>query len=118
MVCTDLFRRGVPWVELLLSRRTHTTALNLGWRHRASMICSIVAAVAIVRRRSPPAIAAIAGLGILNARFYRLLLRRQPASHLPLAIALHVVHHLTGAASVVLALARHTRRRGGVPDSS
>lgn len=53
MVYTDLFHRGVPWVELLLSRGTHTTALNLGWRHRASMICATVAAVAIVRRRFP-----------------------------------------------------------------
>jgi glycosyltransferase involved in cell wall biosynthesis len=117
MVHTDLFRRGVPWVELLLRRRTHAKALNLGWRHRASMICATVAAVAIVRRRFAPAVAAIAGLGILNARFYHLLLRRQPASHLPLAIALHIVHHLTGAASIALALARHAWRRGGARDS-
>ena len=117
MVHTDLFHRGVPWVELLLSRGTHTTALNLGWRHRASMICATVAAVAIVRRRFFPTVAAIAGLGILNARFYRLLLRRQPARHLPLAIPLHVVHHLTGAAAVPVALARHARRRGRAQES-
>ncbi len=34
MMHTDLLRRGVPWVKLLLEHRADSTALNLGWRQR------------------------------------------------------------------------------------
>src|SRR2546423_715712 len=38
MVRTDIFGRGVPWVRILLSHRSSSTALNLGWRHRLSSL--------------------------------------------------------------------------------
>ncbi|HEX8207860.1 MAG TPA: glycosyltransferase, partial [Solirubrobacteraceae bacterium] len=38
MVRTDLVDRGVPWMRLLLERRSAPAVLNLGWRHRASAL--------------------------------------------------------------------------------
>src|SRR5690242_20087207 len=49
MLEADMWHRGVPWVELLLRHRGGSTALNLGWRHRASTGASLFAAAAVVR---------------------------------------------------------------------
>ena len=53
MLYTDLFRRGVPWVGLLLDSRSGSTGLNLGWRHRLSAAGSVVGvtALAVGRRK-------------------------------------------------------------------
>jgi Glycosyl transferase family 2 len=112
MVVTDFARRGVPWVALQLRHgRARSTALNLGWRHRASALASLVAALAVPARRPVAAGAALAVLLGLNLDFYRLLARRRGAGEALLGVGLHVVHHLTAVASVPFGVASHVRDR-------
>jgi cellulose synthase/poly-beta-1,6-N-acetylglucosamine synthase-like glycosyltransferase len=113
MVTTDVVHRGIPWVELMLSRRTPTTALNLGWRHRLSAAASLLLAASIVRRRSRGALAGVGALSVLNWPFYRLLFRSRGWRQAAVAIPLHAIHHLSGSAAVPAGLLSylHTRLR-------
>ena len=113
MVRSDLLDRGVPWVSLLLERRSHSTALNLGSRHRASAAASLALLASVVTHRPRAAAASVAVLVALNARFYALLLRRLGPAGAAAGVGLHAVHHLTGAAAVSAgALAHALGRRG------
>jgi Glycosyl transferase family 2 len=100
-VRTDFARRGVPWVQLLLERRTLSSELNLGWRHRASAAASVLAFTAVVARRPRAAAAAALALVALNGPFYGLLLRRRGPAQAAIGVGLHAVHHIVGAASVI-----------------
>lgn len=110
MVRTDFSRRGIPWAELAL-RHGGSTALNLGWRHRAGAVTALLAAVALVRGRPGRMLAWLGALAALNGSFYALLLRRQGAPRAGLGVLLHAVHYLTGAAAAAVAVARHVRGR-------
>jgi glycosyltransferase involved in cell wall biosynthesis len=110
MVETDFSRRGVPWVELLVERRQATRALNLGARHRASALASLVLATGLVARR--PLVVG-AGLGVLlalNRSFYRVLLERAGAGTAVAGVGLHAIHHLTAIAAVPAGLVRASQR--------
>jgi glycosyltransferase involved in cell wall biosynthesis len=111
MVYADFARRGLPWAQLVLERRTGSSALNLGWRHRLSAAASVAAVVSACsgRRRIPAG--AVGLLLVLNADFYRLLLRRQGLSGAAVGIGLHVLHHLTGVAAAATAATSVTVRR-------
>lgn len=110
MVRTDLLRRGVPWVGLLLSGGS-SSALNLGWRHRASAVSSVVLVGAAVLRRPLVAASAAGTLVTVNRGFYGLLLRRLGPARAGLGVGLHVVHHLTGVAAVPLGILAHLADR-------
>jgi Glycosyl transferase family 21 len=111
MVRTDFSRRGVPWVRLLLRRGSGSTALNLGWRHRASAAAASLLALALVARRPRIALAALALTAGLNRGFYALLARRGGPSLLGAGVVLHLVHQLTAVAAVPVGLAAHFRER-------
>jgi cellulose synthase/poly-beta-1,6-N-acetylglucosamine synthase-like glycosyltransferase len=111
MVRTDLFGRGVPWLRLLLDDRSHSTALNLGWRQRAGAGASVLLVTAVARRRFRLAISTLAFLVALDRPFYELLLRRRGRLQTAAGVALHVVHRLTSAAAVPVALAAHALER-------
>jgi GT2 family glycosyltransferase len=111
MVATDFARRGVPWVELLLRERGGSSALNLGWRHRASAVISLIAAVALLRGRFRLAAGSLLGLAVLNHSFYSLLARRRGSAEAALGVGLHAVHHLTGIASVPAGFAAYLREQ-------
>ena len=115
MVRTDLLRRGVPWVRVLLERRSGGTALNLGWRHRSSAAVSVLALVALGRRKPAAFGGSLLALVLLNRSFYALLVRRRGAREAGLGVALHALHHLTGVAAIpVGTLAYLLERRRGV----
>jgi len=113
MVQTDLLGRGMPWVELILSRRAEATALNLGWRHRSSTLASLILLRSIARRRPRGTLLGLVMLGALNWSFYRLLLHRRGRLHAAVGVALHAVHHVSAAAAVPLGVLAHLRRRLG-----
>ena len=118
MVWTDLAHRGVPWVILLLQEGRTSRALNLGWRHRLGAILSLVAAVALARRRPVVATAAASGLVALNRPFYALLARRLGLPGAAAGVALHAIHHLTAIAAVPAgALAALLERVGLEPEA-
>ena len=113
MVYVDFARRGVPWAQLVLERRGGSSTLNLGWRERLSAAASVAAVVSAARggRRIPAQ--AVGLLLVLNADFYRLLLRRQGVRGLTAGLGLHVLHHVTGAAAATVAAASVAARRLG-----
>ncbi|MBM2821854.1 MAG: glycosyl transferase [Thermoleophilia bacterium] len=100
MLSTDLRRRGVPWVLLLLERGAPSRALNLGWRHRLTAGLSFLAFVSAAARRPRLAVASLAALVALNRSFYALLWRRQGPLRAVAGVGLHALHHLAGVASV------------------
>jgi Glycosyl transferase family 2 len=112
MIETDLNRRGVPWVELMLEQRSSSTALNLGWKHRLATLGTIALVWGAARRDSRLFVAALTMVLVLDGGFYRLLFRRRGARVALAAVPLHVVHRLTSAIAIPTALAKHIVRRG------
>jgi glycosyltransferase involved in cell wall biosynthesis len=112
MVLTDFMRRGIPWVDLMLRRRQASSALNLGVRHRLSALASVVAAVALLRRRLRFATGATLILVAINARFYALLARRRGPRMALIGVGLHALHHLIGVAAVPAGITAHLLSRG------
>jgi GT2 family glycosyltransferase len=114
MTKTDLLRRGVPWLRLILERRSQSTALNLGWTHRIGTAASVLVVTGLVRRNFWFAGGALALLIALERRFYALLWRRRGPLLIVAGVPLHIVHRLTSVAAVPIALAAHLRaiRRG------
>ena len=111
MVRTDLVRRGIPWVQLLLERRTGASALNLSWRHRLSTATVLVGLVALARRHHVVAVGSAAGLVAINRSFYALLTRRLGPHGALVGIGLHAIHLLTAALAVPTALVARYRGR-------
>ncbi|HET7416025.1 MAG TPA: glycosyltransferase family A protein [Solirubrobacterales bacterium] len=107
MVRTDFSRRGVPWARLILQQGSGSTALNLGWRHRASALASIALLGGLLARRPRLAAAALGANLVLDRDLYALLARRGGPPLLLAGIGLHQLHQLTAAASVPAALALH-----------
>jgi GT2 family glycosyltransferase len=114
MTKTDLLRRGVPWLRLMLERRSQSTALNLGWKHQIGTAASLLLVTSLVRRKLWFAGGALALLIALERRFYVLLFRRGGPLLVFAGVPLHIVHRLTSAAAVPIAVAAHLRaiRRG------
>jgi len=111
MLETDFSRRGAPWVALMLETDASRSALNLGWRHRASAASVGLGALALGRGRRTTAAAALAALLVLNRDFYGLLLRRTGPAAATAGIGLHAVHHLTGIAAVPAGVLLYLRGR-------
>jgi GT2 family glycosyltransferase len=116
MARTDLLRRGVPWVRLLLEQRSASTALNLGWRRRAGAAASLALVAATAARRPRLAACCLVTLVSLNRGFYTLLLDKRGPSAALTAIPLQVLHDLTSVAAIPLGIAAHlldeTERQG------
>jgi GT2 family glycosyltransferase len=107
MAKTDLFRRGVPWLRLVIENHPGSTALNLGWQHRIGTGASLLLLVGLVRRNALLVGSTLALLVVLDRRFYLLLLRRRGARLVAVGIPLHLVHRLTSAAAVPIAITNH-----------
>jgi GT2 family glycosyltransferase len=113
MARTDFSRRGVPWLRLLLRERTHSTALNLDWRRRASAAASVALAGSLLARRRRLAAAALLANLVLDRELYALLARRGGASLLLAGVGLQQLHQLAAAASVPAALVLHRLEERG-----
>jgi glycosyltransferase involved in cell wall biosynthesis len=111
MIKTDLLRRGVPWLRLVLEKRSGATALNLGWSHRIGTSASLVLLVGLARRKVWLVGSTLALLIVLDRSFYRLLLRRRGPRLAAAGVPLHLVHRLTAAAAVPIALTAHLRAK-------
>jgi len=107
MVATDFGRRGVPWARLLLRSGSSSTALNLGWRQRASAAASVALLISLLARRPRLAASALLASLALDRKLYALLARRGGPKLLAAGVGLHQVHQLTAAASLPTAIALH-----------
>jgi GT2 family glycosyltransferase len=104
MVRTDFGRRGVPWARLMLRQGSGSTALNLGWRRRASAATSVLLLGSLLARRPRLAGAALAANLVLDRYLYALLARRGGPRLLLAGIGLHQLHQLAAVASVPAAV--------------
>jgi GT2 family glycosyltransferase len=112
MLRTDLAARGAPWVALRLERGGDGGgALNLSWRHRLAAAAAVLAAAAAVAGRGRLAALGLAAMVAPNARFYALLARRGGPRLALAGVPLHLIHHITAAASVPAGLLLWARRR-------
>lgn len=107
MIRTDLFRRGVPWLRLILEGRADSATLNLSWRHRVGTGASVLLVAGLARRNLRLVSTALAILTIVDGDFYALLLRRGGLKMAAAGLPLHVLHRLTAVAAVPLALTGH-----------
>lgn len=100
MVRTDLARRGMPWVELLIAHRRLPADLNLRWQNRASALLVVGSAGALTAGAPILSVSGLATVAGLNASFYALLARRGGPLFAAGGVALHLLHLLLAAASV------------------
>ncbi|HYH53285.1 MAG TPA: glycosyltransferase [Solirubrobacterales bacterium] len=107
MLRTDFSRRGLPWARLLMREGDDSTALNLGWRRRASALSSVALVGALLARRPRLSAAALLANLTLDRDLYALLARRGGPRLLLVGIGLHQLHQLAAAASVPAAIALH-----------
>jgi GT2 family glycosyltransferase len=107
MIATDFRRRGVPWARLLLGDGGGSTALNLGWRRRASAAASVALFGSLFARRPRLATAALLANLLLDRELYALLARRGGPKLLAAGVGLHQLHQLAAAAALPAALALH-----------
>jgi GT2 family glycosyltransferase len=112
MAKTDLLRRGVPWLRLVIENHPGSTALNLGWRHRIGTGASLLLLVGLIRRNALLVGSTLTLLVVLDRRFYLLLLRRRGARLVAVGVPLHLVHRLTSAAAVPIAITNHLFEKG------
>jgi glycosyltransferase involved in cell wall biosynthesis len=107
MVETDVLARGVPWLRMMLEDRSHSTVLNLGWRHRIGAGAAVALLAALFRRNFQLAAVLVVLLLAIDSDFYGLLWRRRGAKLLAAGIPLHIVHRLASVAAVPVALIAH-----------
>ena len=111
MLRTDLAARGAPWVALRLERGgAGGGALNLAWAQRLAAGAAVLGTAAALSGRGRLALAALAAMLVPNARFYALLGRLGGARLVCSGVPLHLVHHLTAAASVPAGVVLWARR--------
>jgi GT2 family glycosyltransferase len=111
MARTDLFRRGIPWIELMLRHRRLGGDLNLSWRHRASTVAVAGGVLAALARRRALVLAAAGAFVALNARFYGVLRRKRGAGGAVAGVGLHALHHALALMAVPAGLVLHLLRR-------
>jgi glycosyltransferase involved in cell wall biosynthesis len=107
MARTDLLRRGVPWLRLLLEQREGSTALNLGWRQRIGTGGSVLLLAALARRNFRLVTGVFALLLALDRPFYTLLFRRRGGRLAAAGIPLLLAHRLISVAAVPVAFVGH-----------
>jgi len=112
MLRTDLAARGAPWVALRLERggAGGSRALNLAWGQRLAAGAALVGTAAALSGRGRLALAALGAMIVPNASFYALLARRGGPRLALSGVPLHLLHHLTAAASVPAGVVLWARR--------
>lgn len=115
---TEIFRRAIPWSELMLERKHVTNDLNVGHGERVRAVLSlfiVLSAVVWIGGFAPwwlPA-GAIAAAAMANHALLRFFLARRGAWFALRAFAYHQVYYLYSAASFAFVTIRHmyaTRR--------
>ena len=111
MVVTDLVHRGAPWVALMLARGRSSVRLNVSGRHLAgTAACLAALALAALGRPAAAALLGVLFVGI-NARLYRLLLRRGGVRAVAGGFFLHVLHSVVALLAAPLGLFLFARDR-------
>jgi hypothetical protein len=123
MLRTDLLDRGVPWMGLLLERRSGAgdgRNLNVGRLEKLKTglvgLGLLMAAIAILwldPRWAAAAAATLAAVVMLNAPTHRWFARRRGWSFALRVLPVHLLYHVVSGLAVVIAGARHLAGRRG-----
>lgn len=116
MLATDLWRRAVPWTELMLRDGRMVNDLNVKTRDRISVLLAFLPLVTLAAAwRWPPLVAIAAAAMVLllalNADLFRFFLRRRGALFALGAIPLYWVYLLICGLGFALGRLRHLRGR-------
>ncbi len=108
VVRTDVFRRGIPWMLLMLRTRIEQTDLNVDRSGRLSVAATGLGGLAAIGAIAwPPlafvAIACLAAIIDLNHDFYAFLARRRGSRFAAACLPLHLVYFACCGASVIAA---------------
>ena len=123
MLSTDLFQRGVPWTELILSSRQLENDLNVDTRSRLSVVAvgallGTLAGSVVSPKWLAPAVPLTGVFITLNRKFYNFLHRRRGAVFMLKAIPWHALYYACSGAAFALGAARHVRSTLLSEDSS
>jgi len=96
---TDVFRRGIPWVQLMRATKTWPSQLNFSWSQRIAAPAAIarVVSILLVAANSVFAVAAAASLVVFlvpNWRFFDLVRRKKGLLASLETIPLHMIYAL------------------------
>jgi GT2 family glycosyltransferase len=117
-VVTEILARGVPWTQLICKYRIPAYDLNLGLGLRLSVVLSylFVASLALSFWSHAALWASaccLAGLVLLNARYYRWFVRERGVWFALRVIPAHLIHHLCNGVSFVAGVLLYRAARAG-----
>jgi hypothetical protein len=112
MLATDLWRRAVPWTELMLGAGGFVNDLNVKTRDRFSVALAFVGLAALLSAwRSPilvgTAVLAMLFIVVLNAQLFRFLLKLRGALFAARALPLYWLYLLVCGLGFALGVVRH-----------
>lgn len=112
----DIFRRAVPWSNLMLARGRLSRDLNLRTSERVCALATISSLTLLALSFASPYLLAPASLllmlvFILNRRMYAFFLRRMGPFYLPGVAALHLLYYCYSSAVFALCCIAHAFRR-------
>jgi glycosyltransferase involved in cell wall biosynthesis len=112
MLSTDLWRRAVPWTELMLGAGHIVNDLNVKTRDRVSVALAFVALGALLFAGRWPILAGIAVLAVLllvvvNAQLFRFLFKQRGALFAARAAPLYWLYLLVCGLGFALGVVRH-----------
>jgi len=113
---SEVLRRAIPWTRLILREGRLPNDLNLAWTGRWSVILTFLGLGFAAAALFWPAClfglgAAGAALRLINAPFYRFLLRRRGAWLTVRAIIWHCFYHFYSGASFLVGISLHLLSR-------
>jgi GT2 family glycosyltransferase len=116
MLATDLWRRAVPWTELMLRQGRLVNDLNVKTSDRVSVVMAFVLLASLLGAGRWPALLGVAALAMvsmvaLNAGLFRFFRRRRGLLFAAGAIPLYWVFLLTAGSGFALGLLRHLLRQ-------
>lgn len=114
MIRTDVFGRAVPWTELILARRALRNDLNLRIENRLSVLLVYLFPISLLLSILLPAMwivaaACIAGFVVMNAGFFRLLLRKKGFGFMLKAVPWHAFFYIYSGFGFLLGSWRHLK---------
>jgi hypothetical protein len=117
VVRTDVFRRGVPWMLLMLRMKAAENDLNVEQSQRVCVAATGLGLLGLLAAPWYPVALALLGVNLativaLNLGFYRFLARRRGRAFAAAALPLHYLYFCCCGLSVAIALAlRHLPAR-------
>jgi GT2 family glycosyltransferase len=117
-VSTDIFARGIPWVQLIRRHGRPQNQLNLTIALRLSVVCAYLLLLAPVMAMvawwgAVLGVVALAVLLALNASYYRWFARQRGVAFAIRVVPAHVLHHWCNGVSWVAGSVLHLLARGG-----